>query len=91
MEILSGRHRKGWTPERFCAEYPWLDLAETYLAIAFYLRNKETIDACLIETHERAQSLKIRCRRKIRFPMRVGRLGAMNARTGSGGPKADEE
>ena len=53
MEILIDRYRKGWTPERFCEEYPWQDLAETYLAIAFYLRNKETIDAYLIETQDR--------------------------------------
>ena len=52
MEILIGRYREGWLPEMICEEYPWLDLADIYLAIAFYLRNKETIDAYLIETQE---------------------------------------
>ena len=51
MEILIGRHRQGWTPERICEEYPWLDLADTYLAIAFYLRNKEMIHAHFIEAN----------------------------------------
>lgn len=54
MKVLIELHRKGWTPEMVCEEYPWLDLAETYLAIAFYLKNKEMIDAHFIESSEQA-------------------------------------
>ena len=54
LEIIIGFYRMGYTAEMIADTYPWLDLADIYLVIAFYLRNKKSVHAHLQETYERA-------------------------------------
>ena len=54
LEIIIGFYRMGYTAEMISDTYPWLDLADIYLVIAFYLRNKKAVHAHLQETYERA-------------------------------------
>ena len=57
LEHIIGRYRTGCTAEMICEDYPRLELGYIYMAIAYYLRNKETIDAHFIESHERTTKL----------------------------------
>ena len=54
LEIIIGFYRMGYTAEMIADTHPWLELADIYLVIAFYLRNKKAIHAHLQETYERA-------------------------------------
>ena len=54
LEIIIGYYRMGYTAEMIAETYPWLELADIYLVIAFYLKNKKAVHAHLQETYERA-------------------------------------
>lgn len=54
LEIIIGFYRMGYTAEMIVESYPWIELADIYLVIAFYLRNKREVHAHLRETYERA-------------------------------------
>ena len=54
LEIIIGYYRMGYTAEMIAETYPWLELSDIYLVIAFYLRNKKAVHVHLQETYERA-------------------------------------
>ena len=57
LEDIITWYKMGCTAEMICEDYPRLELGDIYMAIAYYLRNKETIDAHFIESHERTTKL----------------------------------
>ncbi len=42
-------HNEGMTPEQMKEEYSFLDLTATYAAVAYYLANREAVDADIAE------------------------------------------
>lgn len=54
-DVIAG-YRMGYSAEMIGKSYPWLELADIYLVIAFYLRNKKEVHAHLRETSERADA-----------------------------------
>ena len=54
LEDIITYYRMGYTAEMIGDTYPWLELADIYLVIAFYLRNKKVIHAHLRESYEHA-------------------------------------
>ena len=48
----------GQTPEQIQADYPGVPLADIYGAIAYYLRNREEVDAWLHEGEEQYERLR---------------------------------
>ena len=54
LDIIVSRYRKGYTAEMLADSYPWLELSDIYLVIAFYLRNKESVRDYLRESYRRA-------------------------------------
>ena len=54
LDIIVSRYRKGYTAEMIADSYPWLELSDIYLIIAFYLRNKESVRDYLRESYQRA-------------------------------------
>ncbi len=57
IDLIVSRYRKGYTPEMIVDSYPWLELSDIYLIIAFYLRNKESVHDYLCEREERADEI----------------------------------
>ena len=54
LEVILTYYRMGYTAEMIAETYPWLDLADIYLVIAFYVRNKRAVHAHLRKSHELA-------------------------------------
>ena len=54
LDIIVSRYRRGYTPEMIVDSYPWLELSDIYLIIAFYLRNKESVRDYLRESYRQA-------------------------------------
>ena len=54
LEVILTYYRMGYTAEMIAETYPWLSLADIYLVIAFYLRNKKAVHAHLRKSHARA-------------------------------------
>ena len=54
LDIIVSRYRRGYTPEMIVDSYPWLELSDIYLVIAFYLRNKEPVRDYLRESYRQA-------------------------------------
>ena len=54
LEDIITYYRMGYTAEMIGDTYPWIELADIYLVIAFYLRNKKVIHAHLRESYEQA-------------------------------------
>ena len=50
LEDIITYHRMGYTAELICDTYPWLNLSDIHLVIAFYLRNKKAVHGHLRET-----------------------------------------
>ena len=57
LDIIVSRYRRGYTPEMIVDAYPWLELSDIYLIIAFYLRNKKRVHDYLCEREERADEI----------------------------------
>ena len=57
LDIIVSRYRRGYTPEMLVDCYPWLELSDIYLTIAFYLRNKAAVHSYLCEREERADEI----------------------------------
>ena len=57
LDIIISRYRRGYTAEMIVDSYPWLELSDIYLVIAFYLRDKETVHGYLCEREERADEI----------------------------------
>ncbi len=60
LDIIISRYKRGYTPELIADSYPWLELSDIYLIIAFYLRNKKTVHGYLCEREERADEISTR-------------------------------
>lgn len=60
FDIIVSRYRRGYTPEMIVDSYPWLELSDIYVIIAFYLRNKEAVHDYLCEKEERADEISAR-------------------------------
>ena len=56
LEDVITWYRMGCTAEMICEDYPWLELGDIYMVIAYYLRNKKEVHAHLRETSERADA-----------------------------------
>ena len=56
LEVILTYYRMGYTAEMIAETYPWLSLADIYLVIAFYLRNKKAVHAHLRKSHARADA-----------------------------------
>lgn len=54
LDIILSYYKRGYTAELIADTYPWLDLSDIYLVIAFYLRNKESVKDYLRESYRRA-------------------------------------
>ena len=54
LDIILSYYERGYTAELIADTYPWLDLSDIYLVIAFYLRNKESVKDYLRESYRRA-------------------------------------
>lgn len=50
-----GHHLEGLSPEQIVEHYPTLELADVYGAIAYYLANREAVDAYLAEEERLAE------------------------------------
>ncbi len=60
LDIIVSRYRRGYTPEMIVDGYPWLELSDIYLIIAFYLRNKAIVHDYLFEREVRADEISAR-------------------------------
>ena len=60
LDIIISFYRRGYTAELIADNYPWLELSDIYLTIAFYLRNKDQVRAYLLEREERANEISER-------------------------------
>ena len=60
LDIIISRYKRGYTAEMISESYPWLELSDIYLVIAFYLRNKIQVHAYLLEREERANEISER-------------------------------
>ena len=54
LDIIISFYKRGYTAEIIGDDYPWLELSDIYLVIAFYLRNKESVRDYLRESYRRA-------------------------------------
>ena len=54
LDIILSYYKRGYTAELIADTYPWLNLADIHLVIAFYLRNKEPVRDYLRESYRRA-------------------------------------
>jgi len=57
LEHIIGRYRTGCTAEMIGEDYPWLELGDIYMVIAYYLRNKEKVHTYFLESYERTEGL----------------------------------
>jgi uncharacterized protein (DUF433 family) len=55
LDSLLAAYHSGATPEEIAIQYPVLDLAEIYGAIAYYLTHRQQIDRYLEQRHQLAQ------------------------------------
>ena len=60
LDIIVSLYRRGYTPEMIVDSYPWLELPDIYLIIAFYLRNKAIVHDYLCEREARADEISAR-------------------------------
>jgi uncharacterized protein (DUF433 family) len=55
LDSLLAAYQQGSTPEEIACQYPVLDLADIYAAIAYYLAHRSEIEAYLTHRQEDAQ------------------------------------
>ena len=60
LEIVIHAFQDGASPETIINNYPTLTLSDVYGAIAFYLKNKDEVEAYLVKREELAESVKQR-------------------------------
>ena len=61
LDVLLGKYQLGETPESLVQAFPTLRLDEVYAVIAWYLANREEVDAYLAQRQQEGEEL----RRKI--------------------------
>ena len=60
LEIVIRAFQDGASPESIVSQYSTLTLSDTYGAIAYYLKNKDSVEAYLNQREEFAEFLKQR-------------------------------
>ena len=60
LDNIIARYRQGYTPQMIADSYPSVPLADIFLLIAYYLRNKDSVHAYLCEREERAHEISAR-------------------------------
>lgn len=55
LDSLLAAYHNGATPEEIAVQYPVLDLAEIYAAIAYYLTHRQQVDGYLEQRYQAAQ------------------------------------
>ncbi len=60
LEIVIRAFQDGASPESIVSQYSTLTLSDTYGAIAYYLKNKDSVEAYLNQREEFAESVKQR-------------------------------
>ena len=58
LDLVIYAFRLGSTPETITEQYPSLSLDDVYLAIGYYLRHRDSIDAYLMEQETEAESFR---------------------------------
>lgn len=58
LDLLIYAFRLGSTPEMITDQYPSLSLDDVYLAIGYYLRHREAVDAYLREQEKEAEAFR---------------------------------
>jgi uncharacterized protein (DUF433 family) len=71
LDTVVAHFERGALPEDIASAFPTLRLDDIYLTLGYYLRNKATVDAYLIE--RRDSSDETRRRIDAQFPPRVSR------------------
>ena len=56
FDLVVHHFNQGQTPEEIVRAYDTLKLVDVYGAIAYYLRHKEAMDACLKQWNEEAET-----------------------------------
>ena len=60
LDNIVARYRQGWTPQMIAESYPAVGLADIFLLISYYLKNKASVHAYLCEREERAHEISTR-------------------------------
>ncbi|MEM7591744.1 MAG: DUF433 domain-containing protein, partial [Cyanobacteria bacterium P01_A01_bin.83] len=60
LEMVIYAFQDGTSPETIIDDYPTLTLSDVYGAIAFYLKNKDEVEAYLAKREEVAETVKQR-------------------------------
>lgn len=58
LDLVVEEYRKGTSPEAMVEAYDTLELPDVYATIAFYLRNRENVDAYLHQREEERAALR---------------------------------
>ena len=58
LDLIVDAYRRGETAEHIVQMYPTLTLDRVYLAIGYYLRHRETVDAYIRQMDEEADRLR---------------------------------
>lgn len=64
LESLIYTFREGATPEGIVESFPSLDLSDVYVIIAFYLKHREAVDACIEENERVGDEIRHEIERK---------------------------
>ncbi len=69
LDIVIGEYHRGSSPEKIVEAYDTLTVTDVYHVIAYYLANREAVDAYLAE--RQAQAEAIRHKFEAEFPQHV--------------------
>jgi uncharacterized protein (DUF433 family) len=58
LDLVIYSFRLGHTPETITAQYPSLSLDDVYLAIGYYLRHRDEVDAYLLQQEMEAEAFR---------------------------------
>ena len=58
LDTVLAAHRQGRTAEQIAEDYPVLELADVYAAIAYYLRHRAEVDEYLERQHQLADEVQ---------------------------------
>jgi uncharacterized protein (DUF433 family) len=65
LDTVVAAFLEGADAEEIVAQYPSLDLADTYAAISYYLRHRSEVDSYLRERAEQAQAVRAEVERRL--------------------------
>lgn len=69
LDLVVYAYQQGSTPETIVQKYPALTLEKVYLAIGYYLRHRDEVDAYIQQVDEEAERIRERVERD--FPRSV--------------------